>query len=84
MGASAVAMPPFTKCGDLWSPCSEAPNASAKFGRRTDKKIRPFQLKKKNTAGVNLKMNQRAVFWWGERGCARAGVRAELQPFCSK
>lgn len=42
---------------------------------------RPFQLKKKNTAGKSQKMNQRTVFWWGERGLARAGGRAELTSF---
>ena len=37
--------------------------------------IRPFQLKRKIRWGESQKMNQRAVSWWGERGCARAGVR---------
>ena len=38
-----------------------------------------FSTKKKNTVGgESQKMNQRAVSWWGERGCARAGGRAEL------
>jgi hypothetical protein len=34
--------------------------------------------KRKIRRGESQKMNQGTVFWWGERGLARAGGRAEL------
>ena len=52
------------KRGDLWSPL-RSPDASVASGRRTDKKIRPFQLKRKITAGEISKMNQGTVFSGG-------------------
>jgi len=39
-----------------------------------------LSTKKEKYGGGISKMNQRTVFWWGERGLARAGGRAELQP----
>ncbi len=59
-------------------PPERSPDASTMYGSRTTRNPTLSTKKRKIRRGESQKMNQGTVFWWGERGLARAGGRAEL------